>query len=112
MILTGPPVIRCRGNDHYPDTAARRGTSRPAHDQAAALASRAAAHDHPGAVARLLGRLREADAHNQAAALTDRLPTADMFGLFLTQQSREDQFRFGRQADRSLAAPWGWEDLD
>ena len=35
-----------------------------------------------------------------------------MFGLFLKQQSHEDQFRFGRQADGSPAAPWGWEHLD
>ena len=86
-----------------------------AHDQAAALASRAAAHaalDHPDAVASLLSSLRWAGAHDQAAALTDRLPAAGMFGLFLRQQGHEDQFRFGRQADGSPAAPWGWEDLD
>ena len=63
-------------------------------------------------MARLLDRLREAGAHDQAAALTVPLPTAGMFGLFLGQQDYEDQFRFGRQADGSPAAPWGWEDLD
>ena len=50
-----------------------------AHEQAAALASRAAAHaalDDPGAVASLLGRLREAGAHEQAAALLARDPAA------------------------------------
>ena len=43
-----------------------------AHEQAAALAGRAAAHaplDDPGAVASLLDSLREAGAHEQAAAL-------------------------------------------
>ena len=60
----------------------------------------------------LLGSLRAAGAHDQAAALTDRLPAAGMFGLFLEQQGHEDQFRFGLQADGSAAAPWGWEDLD
>ena len=60
----------------------------------------------------LLDSLRAAGAHDQAAALTDRLPAAGMFGLFLEQQGHEDQFRFGRQADGSPAAPWGWEDLD
>jgi hypothetical protein len=63
-------------------------------------------------VARLLGSLRAAGAYDQAAALTDRLPAAGMFGLFLKQQSHEDQFRFGLQADGSPAAPWGWDDLD
>ena len=35
-----------------------------------------------------------------------------MFGLFLEQQGPADQFRFGREADGTPAAPWGWEDLD
>ncbi len=87
-----------------------------AHDQAAALLARdPAAHaalDDRGDVALLLDSLREAGAHDQAAALTDRLPAAGMFGLFLEQQGHEDQFRFGRLADGSPAAPWGWEDLD
>ena len=59
-------------------------------EQAAALAGRAAAHaplDNPGAVARLLGSLREAGAHEQAAALAGRLPAAGMFGLFLEQEA-------------------------
>jgi hypothetical protein len=63
-------------------------------------------------VARLLDSLRAAGADDQAAALTGRLPAAGMFWLFLEQQSHEDQFRFGRQADGSPAAPWGWEDLN
>ena len=86
-----------------------------AHDQAATLAARAAAHaplDNPVGVASLLGGLREAGAHDQAAALADRLPTAGMFGLFLKQKGLADQYRFGREADGTPAAPWGWEDLD
>ena len=63
-------------------------------------------------MALLLDSLRAAGAHDQAAMLTDRLPTAGMFGLFLKRQSHEDQFRSGRQADGSPAAPWGWDDLD
>ena len=46
-----------------------------AHDQAAALASRAAAHaalDNPGGVAVLLDSLRQAGARDQAAALASR----------------------------------------
>jgi hypothetical protein len=35
-----------------------------------------------------------------------------MFGFFLEQQDPVDQFRFGREADGSPAAPWGWEDLN
>ena len=86
-----------------------------AHEQAAALAGRAAAHaalDDPGGVASLLDSLREAGAHEQAAALAGRLPAAGMFGLFLEQKGPADQFRFGREADGTPAAPWGWEDLD
>ena len=86
-----------------------------AHEQAAALAARAAAHaplDNPRGVASLLGRLREAGAHEQAAALAARLPAAGMFGLFLEQEGPADQFRFGREADGTPATPWGWEDLD
>ena len=86
-----------------------------AHEQAAALAARAAAHtplDYPADVAGLLVRLREAGAHEQAAVLAARLSAAGMFVLVLEQQGSADQFRFGREADGTPAAPWGWEDLD
>jgi hypothetical protein len=86
-----------------------------ADDQAAALASRAAAHaalDHPGAVARLLRSLREAGAREQAATLAGRLPAVGLFRLFLERNGLADQFRFGRETDGTPAAPWGWEDLD
>jgi hypothetical protein len=71
-----------------------------------------AALDDPYGVASLLDRLREAGAHEQAAALTARLPATGMFELFLEQKGAADQFRFGREADGTPAAPWGWEDLD
>jgi hypothetical protein len=91
-----------------------------AHEQAAALLARdPAAHaplDDPGRVAFLLAflldSLRRAGAHEQAAALVSRLPAAGMLGLFLEQEGHADQFRFGREADGTPAAPWGWEDLD
>jgi len=35
-----------------------------------------------------------------------------MFGVFLEQTCPADQFRFGREADGTPAASWGWEDLD
>jgi hypothetical protein len=85
-----------------------------AHEQAAALAGRAAAHaplDNPYRVASLLASLPTARTHEQAA-LTSRLPTAGMFRLFLEQNGSGDQFRFGREADGTPAALWGWEDLD
>jgi hypothetical protein len=63
-------------------------------------------------VAELVVRLREAGAHEQAAVLTARLSAAGMFVLVLEQQGSADQFRFGREADGTPAAPWGWEDLD
>ena len=47
-------------------------------------------------MAGLLGELREAGANEQAAALAARLPAAGLFGLFLQQEGRADQFRFGR----------------
>ena len=87
-----------------------------AHEQAAALLHRdPAAHaslGNPDDVFELLGRLREVGAHEQAAALADRLPAAGMFGLFLRQKGLADQFHFGREADGTPAAPWGWGDLD
>ena len=87
-----------------------------AHEQAAALLHRdPAAHaslGNPDDVFELLGRLREVGAHEQAAALADRLPAAGMFGLFLGQKGLADQFHFGREADGTPAAPWGWGDLD
>jgi len=87
-----------------------------AHEQAAALLARdPAAHaalNDPDGVANLLYRLREAGADEQAAALTARLPTAGMFELFLNRKDPAEQFRFGREADGTPAAPWGWQDLD
>ena len=87
-----------------------------AQEQAAALLARdPASHvslDNPGAVAFLLRILREASAQEQAAALTARLPAEGMFTIFREQEDRQDQFRFGRNADGSPAGPWGWEDLD
>ena len=85
-------------------------------EQATALLDRdpaaQVALDNPYTVALLLGELREAGAPEQATALAARLPAAGMFGLFLEQHGRTDQFRFGREADGSPSAPWGWEDLD
>jgi hypothetical protein len=84
-----------------------------AQDQAAALADRAVGIFLRGAggVMQLLYQLRRAGAQDQAAAVADRLPAAGMFWLFLRQPGRADQFRFGRDADGSPSAPWGWEDL-
>ena len=87
-----------------------------AQQQAAALAARAAAYaslDKPaGGVIHLLDRLRAASAHQQAAVLVGRLPAAGMFDLFLEQERRPDQFRFGREPDGTPATPWDWDDLD
>jgi len=70
--------------------------------------------DDPDAVASLLYGLLAAgaqEAQEQAAALADRLGTG-MPGLFPGQQSGQDRFRFGREADDSPSAPWGWDDLN
>ena len=88
----------------------------PAQDQATALLRRdPAAHvalDDPYAVASLLGSLRAAGPQQQATALADRLPGAGMLELLRKQEGRQDQFRFGREADGSPAGRWAWEDLD
>jgi len=69
-----------------------------AREQVAALASRAAAHaplDAPGAVAELaVAELREAGAHDQAASLAGRLPSAGLFKVFLGQQGRAGSVPF------------------
>ena len=87
-----------------------------ADEQAAALLARdPVAHavlDNWDAVDCLLDSLERAGAHEQAAALVVRLPMAGMFALFLAYKGLADQFRFGREADGTPAAPWGWEDLD
>jgi hypothetical protein len=44
-----------------------------------------------------------------------RWPTGcqgEMFDLFREQEDRQDQFRFGREADGSPAKPADWRDLD
>jgi hypothetical protein len=63
-------------------------------------------------VARLLHRLRAAGAEQQATTPAERLPEVGLFELFRKQESHQDRFRFGREADGSPAGPWGWEDLD
>lgn len=60
----------------------------------------------------LLDSLRKAGADQQAATLAGRMPAAGMFELLLRQEGLADKFRFGREADGTPAAPWGWEDLD
>ena len=60
----------------------------------------------------LLDSLRRAGAHEQAAALADRLPGVGMFEEFLEKQGGQDRFRFGREADGRPSAPWDWDDLD
>jgi hypothetical protein len=97
-----------------------RGRAAPQGEQVAALLARnPAAHVPLGAellglgVGELLRNLREAGARKQAGALLGQLPAAGMFGLFLFERLvPADQFRFGREADGTPAAPWSWEDLD
>jgi hypothetical protein len=57
-------------------------------------------------VARLLDSMREAGAEQQAAELTERLPEAGLFQVFVQQAGRQDRFRFGRGADGSPSEPW------
>lgn len=68
--------------------------------------------DSPGAVGKLLKELREAGAHAQATALTERLPAAGLFDEFLKIGKRRETFRFGREPDGSPAPPWTWDDLE
>jgi hypothetical protein len=63
-------------------------------------------------VTSLLDTLWTVGAHQQAAALAARLPPVRTFGLFLEQKGIANQFRFGREADGTPAAPWSWGDPD
>lgn len=67
--------------------------------------------DNPGAVAGLIGALRDAEATSQAAELIERLPAAGQFQLFCEQEGRGEKFRFGRSADGRPAGRWAWTDL-
>ncbi|MEV7020051.1 hypothetical protein, partial [Streptomyces sp. NPDC093991] len=68
--------------------------------------------DAPGGVAQLLDVLREAGAQEQATALADRLPAAGHFDQFIEIGDHRERFRFGREPDGSVAAPWAWENLE
>ena len=71
------------------------------------ISERIAARRERRVLARVsLDSLREAGAEQQAAALAERLPEVGMFELF-REQGRQDQFRFGREADGSPAGPLG-----
>jgi hypothetical protein len=86
-----------------------------AHEQATALATRAATQfvlDEPGNVARLLDALREAGAKEQIEMLVGRLPAEGQFRLFLDQADHQALYRLGREPDGSPAATWNWENLD
>ena len=81
--------------------------------QVAALADRAAhvSLDNPSGLPRLLHELGEVGARSQAAELIERLPAAGLFQYYCGQDDREEQFRFGREADGRPATRWAWTDL-
>ncbi|MEU8795682.1 hypothetical protein [Streptomyces sp. NPDC048643] len=84
-----------------------------AREQLTVLAERAAAHaavDDPGAIDWLLAALRNVGAHEQASVLTERLPAAGYFALFV-KLSGGEQLRLGRAPDGSAALSWTWNDL-
>ncbi|MEW2310663.1 hypothetical protein AB0918_18815 [Streptomyces sp. NPDC006864] len=86
-----------------------------AQEQVTVLAERAAAHaalDDPSDVARLLEVLWEAGAQEQVTALAERLPAAGRFDQFIGIGDHRERFRFGREPDGSVAAPWVWGDLE
>jgi hypothetical protein len=71
-----------------------------------------AALGNPFKVWRLLGGLQEVGATDQVTALSERLPAAGLFDLFMHIGDHKVRFRFGREADTTAAAPWEWEDLE
>jgi hypothetical protein len=65
----------------------------------------------PVVVSRLQDSLRRLGAEEQVVPLAAHLPAVGMFEYFLTLSQTRGQFRFGREADGTPAAPWGWDDL-
>ncbi|MEU5117025.1 hypothetical protein AB0G64_36750 [Streptomyces longwoodensis] len=74
-------------------------------------AAHAALNHVRAAVVWLLDELRMAGAHEQVTALTERLPAAGKFALFIDLRGNRQQFRFGREPDRTAAPPWTWHDM-
>jgi hypothetical protein len=85
-----------------------------ADEQASVLADRVAraVESNIGGAASLLNRLRTAGEDERTAVLKRQLPAVGMFGLSVKQNGPAEESHFGREADGTPAAPWGWEDLD
>jgi hypothetical protein len=89
----------------------------PAHEQAAVLLARdPASHVMLDTVGladadHLLDELRKAGVGEQAKLLVCRLPEGGLFDLFLSQDQRQDLYRFGREQDGTPAPPWDWDSL-
>ncbi|MDR6980130.1 hypothetical protein J2X68_006868 [Streptomyces sp. 3330] len=80
-----------------------------------ALAERIAVHpalDDPRHVTLLSEPRQRVQARKQATTLTERLSAAGLFAMYIAIGDFSERFRFGREPDESLAAPWTWEDLD
>jgi hypothetical protein len=97
-----------------------------AHDQVRVLAERAAArtdlrnsspifliHERTLGAERLLEAMVAAGLDEPARILTERLPAAGLFVLYLRRNNHQDLYRFGRHPDDGTPVPlWGWDDLD
>ncbi|MCD7440998.1 hypothetical protein K4B79_22575 [Streptomyces lincolnensis] len=68
--------------------------------------------DKTGAIAPLLGELREAGADDYVTTLIKRLAAEGHFDLFIDLGGSREQFRLRREPDGSAAPSWTWNDMD
>ncbi|WP_431971590.1 hypothetical protein [Nocardia sp. bgisy134] len=64
-----------------------------------------------GAVERLLKQFLVLGEDQPYRVLVARLPAWGLIDLFMAQSDHWARYRFGREPDGSIAAPWGWDDL-
>jgi hypothetical protein len=62
-------------------------------------------------IAEVLESMRRTGAADQVALLSERLPAAGLFQLFLLTRGRKTEFRYGSNPDLTPARPWKWDDL-
>jgi hypothetical protein len=84
-------------------------------DQVTIMAARMATHadlSRAGTTAEWADAMREVGAHDQVLDLARRAADSGHFDLFLKiDQGAAEDFRYGREPDRTPSPPWTWSDL-